>query len=248
MTALVVPLGFAAAIGLLLRLHFRRLDPSDVEDYAGCRGWCEAELEGCGGPHPVRVPEQPVNTYTNLMYAAAGAWVALRLGHPPAWVFALAMTVLCVGSSLYHGLSTRGAGRFDVGAIYALFSTVAVFAICRALSVPVGWTVASMLVLGATMGFLGFLLPGWYVEGVELKVALLLVVPYLLVAERVVVHDASAALDPAWISFALFGAAMVAWQLDKRCLFPLKRWGHGLWHLLTAVGAAALFVAVEAMV
>lgn len=240
-------LAAAAAIGLVLWGFFRRVDPSRVTDYAGCRGWCEAELADCGGPHPTRVPEQPVNTYTNLAYAAAGVWVALEIGSPPAGLFAVAMVLLCVGSSLYHGVATRGYGRFDVGAMYAVFSSLAVFAFCRALALSGGWTVAAMLVLGAVTGLLGFVLRSWYAEGVALKVAIFLIVPYLLAAERIVVHDAAAALAPAAGSFALFAAAMTAWQLDRRCLFPLRRWGHGLWHLLTAAATALLFLGVDRM-
>lgn len=244
----LIALAVAGVTGLVLWGAFRRIEPGGIEDYAGCRGWCEAELAGCGGPHPTRVPEQPVNTYTNLAYAAAGLLVALELRGPPAVVFALAMAVLCVGSALYHGLSTRWAGRFDVGSMYAVFSSIAVFAICRVLSVPEGWTAAAMLALGAATGFLGFLLRSWYAKSVALKIAIFLIVPYLLAVERIVVHGREGVLHLTWGSFALFATAMAAWQLDRRCAFPLERWGHGLWHLLTAVAIAMLFFAAEGMV
>lgn len=242
---LLIALGVAVAIGAVLRLVFGRIDPATVGDYAGCRGWCEGDLAGCGGPHPTRVPEQPVNTYTNLVYAAAGVALALETGGSPAWVFALGMVVLCVGSSLYHGLSTRWAGRFDVGAMYGVFSALAAYALCRALAVPAGWTALAMLLLGLATGTLGSFLRGWYSEGVNLKIAIFLIVPYLLAVERVVVHGATAGVHLVWSSFALFACAMAAWQLDRRCAFPLERWGHGLWHLLTGTGITLLFAAVQ---
>jgi hypothetical protein len=241
---LLAALLVTAGLGVALAIVFARVNPAKLSDYAGCRGWCEGKLAHCGGPYPTRVPEQPVNAYTNLIYAAAGVWVALSLGTAPAFVFGLALVVLCVGSALYHGLSTRWAGRFDVGSMYAVFSALAVFAIGRSFAVNPGWTAAAMLVLGAAMGLLGYLIRGWYAEGVNLKIAIFLIVPYLLAAELIVVHRATAGLHFTWGSFVLFGAAMGAWQLDRHCVFPLKSWGHGLWHLLTGLASLLLFLAV----
>ena len=46
------------------------------------------------------------------------------------------------------------------------------------------------------------------------------------------------------VSFILFVLAFLAWNLDKWRLFPLKRWGHGLWHILAGVAMSILFYAI----
>lgn len=241
----LIAVALSAGIGVVLWRAFQRTDPASVHDYAGCKGWCEAELAQCGGPHPSQVPEQPVNTYTNLIYAAAGVAVAVEFRLPSAYVFALAMVVLCVGSALYHGLSTRWAGRLDVGGMYGVFSSLAVFAIGRSLGIAEEWTALAMLLVGSAAGLLGFFLRRWYSEDVNWKIAIFLIVPYLLAVERIVAHGVSDGLHLTWGSFALFAAAMGAWQLDRRCAFPLERWGHGLWHLLTGPAIAMLYVAID---
>jgi hypothetical protein len=38
-------------------------------------------------------------------------------------------------------------------------------------------------------------------------------------------------------SLTLFAVAFLAWHLDRKRAIPLKRWGHGLWHILTAVAS-----------
>ena len=44
-------------------------------------------------------------------------------------------------------------------------------------------------------------------------------------------------------SLILFALAFIFWNLDKKRVFPIKRWGHGLWHLLTGAAIALLFYA-----
>lgn len=235
----------SAALAIALGLWFRRVDPASVEGYAGCRGWCEGHLNGCGGEHPARVPEQPVNAYTNLIYAAVGVYVALELATPEARVFLLTMLVLCVGSALYHGLSTYRTGRFDVGGMYAVFSALALYAIAMTTGVPPGWTPWVMLAGAALFGLGGFFFRAWYRDSVNWKIAIFLVVVYLVLAERIATHAESDALLPTLVSFGLFALAMLAWQLDRRCKFPLLRWGHGLWHLLTGAAIGTLHYAIH---
>ena len=87
-----------------------------------CRGgWNEGELRGCKhGYTATGIPVEPVNTYSNLAYLAAG-WVVYRtLGGGTALVFCSAMAFLCFGSALYHGVKTRWSARWDHGGMYAV--------------------------------------------------------------------------------------------------------------------------------
>jgi hypothetical protein len=66
---------------------------------------------------------QPVNTLSSLAYVVAGAYV-LRRGGPR--VPALALAAVGVGSVLYHGPMTRGAGLAHDGSIVVLAATIPV--------------------------------------------------------------------------------------------------------------------------
>ena len=241
----LIALIVAGLIGLALYVYFRGRTPALVQGYAGCRSWCEGHLNGCGGAHPTRVPEQPVNTYTNLIYAAAGVFLALDLRTGPAFVFALAMVILCVASSLYHALSTYKTGRFDVGGMYTVFSALAVYALCVATDVPPGWTTFVMFAVPAILGLVGAFVKAWYRENVNWKIAIFLIVAYLVLVERIVTHNKGGAILFTVLSFGLFTIAIASWLLDKQCKFPLQRWGHGVWHLLTGVAIGMLFIAID---
>jgi len=64
---------------------------------------------------------QPVNTLSSVAYVVAGAYV-LRRGGPR--LPALALAAVGVGSVLYHGPMTPGAGLAHDGSIVALAATV----------------------------------------------------------------------------------------------------------------------------
>ena len=74
---------------------------------------CEALRDGWLG--------QPVNTLSSVAYVVAGAYV-LRRGGPR--LPALALAAVGVGSVLYHGPMTPGAGLAHDGSIVALAATV----------------------------------------------------------------------------------------------------------------------------
>lgn len=242
----LIAAGVSLLIGLLLWLYFRRIDPASLQGYV-CKDWCEARLTGCDNTstHPTRVPEQPVNTYTNLMYAAAGVVVLFEFQTPPAFVLAALMLFLCLGSAAYHGLSTRHAGRLDVGAMYTVFAGLAAYAICAALGASLERSAIIMLGVGVTAGALGYLVKGWYREGVNYKIAIFLIVPYLLLVESIVAHGETGLILPTALSFGLFALAMLSWILDRWPLCKLRNWGHGIWHLLTGVAIALLFTAIR---
>jgi hypothetical protein len=46
-------------------------------------------------------------------------------------------------------------------------------------------------------------------------------------------------------AFAALGAAYKIWHMDKERTFWWPHWGHGIWHILTAVGISLLFLGVK---
>ena len=114
----------SVVMGFALSVIFKKIEPANVSEYRKCvGGWWEEELNHCDSGL-IRVPQQPVNTYTNLAYLAVGLFLMFQLNTLSTYVFSLTLLYLCVGSALYHALSTRWAGRLDVSAIYAVFSAV----------------------------------------------------------------------------------------------------------------------------
>ena len=196
-----------------------------------CRGgWNEAEMNGCEqGYATTGMPVEPVNTYTNLAYLAAG-WVAFRsLGGGTAFVFLICMTFLCFGSAIYHGVKTRWSARWDHGGMYAVVAGLAFYVIV------VGHPSETWLVLAGAA--LSGLVLAWFLDGnLMARMALLLA----LIAAGVLTRGNALY---GWISLGFFFVAIVVWILDKRW-GTLGRFGHGLWHLFTAAALAVMFAAV----
>ncbi|WP_412068698.1 hypothetical protein [Rubrivirga sp. IMCC43871] len=247
---LLLALGSVAFLALVGRAFFAVLKPRHVvDDYARCyEHWHEAEINGCG-QGLLYVPQQPINTYTNAAYLAAGVFVAAWLGTPAAWVFALAMGYLCVGSMLFHAVSTHWGQMLDVTGIYAVFSATALYAVAEwvlswgvgglAPDGPIGaWLVALLMLVGA--GLAVSLLAPRYRKDMEIKIGVLLVVAYA----ATLLHNL--AVWP-WVlaSIGLFAVAYACWAADKARRFPIVPWGHGVWHLLTAAAAAVAFFAAH---
>jgi predicted membrane channel-forming protein YqfA (hemolysin III family) len=229
-------------VGLVLNVVFRRLDPASVRDYRPCKGgWWEAKLNQCD-QGLLRVPQQPINTYTNIAYLTGGLFVALMLVTPPTWAFAVTTLYLCVGSALYHATSTRWAGSLDVSGIYAVFSALTVYA-AFALADVDAWIVTSGMLGGALLA--AYFLRYQFRGNMQLKIGLFLGATYVLAIVNM-------ALSGDWLywpyfagSLALFGTAYVIWNLDLKGAFPLERWGHGFWHVLTAAAISVLFYGVH---
>jgi len=242
-------LAFAVTIGalifatLILLTLFRNLSPAIVEDgYVPCRGhWYEARANGCehGLTH---IPQQPINTYTNLAYLAVGVFVALSLGTAPAYVFAFTMLYLFIGSTLYHALSTHWAGMLDVTAIYSLFSALAVYGLCELLGLPVWLTTGIMF---AVAGLTAYVLSPRYRKNMNLVIGLFLGATYVLL----LLHMWRSGLWSAWPylvgSLVAYGTAFIIWNVDKTETSPFKKWGHGIWHILAAAASALIFYAVH---
>ena len=196
-----------------------------------CRGgWNEGEIRGCYlGYATTGIPVEPVNTYSNLAYLAAG-WVVYRLAASwTALVFCVAMAFLCFGSALYHGMKTRWSARWDHGGMYAVMAGLAFYVVCA------GHAYETEIVLAGSL--LSGILLAWFLDGYLLaRMALLLALITVGVMTR-----GDAALG--WTSLAYFAGALAVWLVDKYTGI-LGRFGHGLWHVLTAVALAYIFLAV----
>lgn len=197
-----------------------------------CRGgWNEGEERGCGQGYTVTgIPVEPVNTYSNLAYLAAG-WVAFRsIGGGPAAVFLAGMAFLCFGSALYHGVKTRWSARWDHGGMYAVIAGVAFYMMV----VGHSWDTWIMLI-GATVSGVAL---AWLLDGnLMARMALLLALILVGVFTR-------GDVGLAWYSLGLFAVAMLVWIIDKKTKI-LGRIGHGVWHVCTAAALAVMFGAIR---
>lgn len=240
---LLSALGGAVFAGLALITVFRYVDPEVVaDDYHFCRGgWHESYLNGCE-EGLLQIPQQPVNTYTNLAYLAAGLYIDLWLDSAPSLVFVLTMTYLCIGSSLYHATSTRWAGMLDVTAIYAVFSSTMVYALAALVGgAELAFVPALMFVVA---GLAAYMLSSRFRRRMEVVIGVFLGCTYAAILIRMAIMGTWTGWLWLVISFVLFALAFWFWTLDKAKAFPLKRWGHGFWHLLSAAATALVFYAI----
>lgn len=244
--ALTLSILFAASAallaGLVLKAIFKSLDPAKVEEYRACKGgWWEAKLNNCQAGL-LMVLQQPVNTYTNVAYLAAGFFLMFKLQTLPSYVLGLASLYLCAGSAPYHATSTRWAGSLDVSAMYAVFSANAVYALSALLGISDALTALLMFVAAALAAYL---LRYYYHGTMEVKIAVFLVITYALILWSR--HRNQARLFDGYLiaSLVIFALAETAWLMDKAGRFPLVRWGHGVWHILTAAAIAILFYVIH---
>lgn len=259
--ALPLACGAVVFVSLAALTVFRYIEPADVvADYDRCvEGWHEAELvcPNCTDPYAglCHVPQQPINTYSNLVYAFWGVLLAGALGTGPAWVFALAMTYLCVGSMLYHAISTEWAHVVDETGMYGVYTALAVFAVATALGWQGGGPAAAMLgVAGVAMYVFGSLFeegPGAGEQRRHLKKPRyrnLIIGVLLAVAALLPLLNYERTWGYVVASVVLFALAFWVWHLDRARRFPLiggRAWGHAVWHLLTAPATALVFVAIH---
>jgi channel protein (hemolysin III family) len=230
--------------GLIFLAVFQYVEPETVSaDYHPCRGgWHEAYLNDCEAGL-LRIPQQPVNTYTNLAYLAAGLFTHLALGTGPSLVFAVGLIYLCVGSTLYHAVSTAWAGMLDVTGIYVVFSSLAVFAAAALLGG--GTSPLTTAVMFLVAGLTAFLLSKRFRRQMNVVIGIFLGLIYALSLLHIGLNHHWERWSLLLASFTLFALAFMAWHMDRARSFPLPRWGHGLWHILTAAASALLFFAIH---
>ena len=240
--ALSVSAGAVIFAAFLFGALFRYIRPEIIAvDYHACSGgWYEAELLHCG-QGLTELPQQPINTYTNLAYLAAGLYPGVLVGTPVAYVFAFTMAYLCLGSALYHGTSTRWSGMLDVTAIYVVFSALAVYAAAELINLPPWMTPGLMFVIP---GSVAYVLSPRYHQNMRAIIGIFLGGAYALLIIQMWVRGLWGAWPFLVMSLAAFGLAYVFWTMDKKRTFPFPRWGHGFWHILTAIASGMLFYAI----
>lgn len=240
--ALSVTIGAVIFAALLLVVLFRYLNPTIVrDDYVTCSGgWNEAKLNNCQAGL-LAVPQQPVNTYSNLAYFATGLFPGILLDTPASYVFAFTMAYLCLGSALFHAISTRWAGMLDVTAIYTVFSALATYAAAVLLDLP-EWLIPGLMFLVAA-GIVYVLSPR-YKRRMRLIIGIFLGGAYLLVLLQMWLSGNWSFWPYLLASFITFVLAFIFWNMDKAGTFPLPRWGHGIWHILTAAASGLVFYSI----
>jgi channel protein (hemolysin III family) len=224
-----IALGAGGAVVGWVALKLLARAPALLTDVKPCRGnWAEARLRGCQhGIAHTGIPVEPFNVFSNVAYLAAG-WVTYQLsGDRPSLIFSAAMTLLFFGSTLYHGLKAMWAARLDHAGIYAVFAALAVYAIA-----PAHPAIPTIMAVAATVAAIGFafVFPGDLNARMGLLLLLMAIRAFLLGSPKLAV-----------LSLVLFGIAYGAWNVDIRTTI-LSRFGHAIWHLLTAGAMAAMFL------
>jgi hypothetical protein len=244
--ALTLSILFAASAallaGLVLKAIFKSLNPANIGGYRACKGgWWEAKLNNCQAGLLI-VPQQPVNTYTNVAYLAGGFFLMFKLQTLPSYVLGLASLYLCAGSALYHATSTRWAGSLDVSSMYAVFSALAVYSFSALIRISDPLTALLMFVAAALAAYF---LRYYYHGTMEVKIGIFLVITYALTLWSRYRNQATLFDGYLIASLVIFALAEIAWILDKAGKFPLPRWGHGVWHVLTAIAISILFYVIH---
>lgn len=221
----LVVLGLAV---LFRRLHGHRW----MATYDPARVWHEGRLRDLPPKRlwgEVRPPVEPINAWTNLAYYVAGWTVFAIEAAPAAGAFAVWMSVLAVGSALFHGTATSWGQKADHMGMHAAFWALAAHAL-----LPTGdWGAA--LVLAAGWGGLVFG-TRFFDHRLNVAMGVFLAVTLVLGFQR----------EPVLAGFGLglfaVSAALSLW-LDKRSSGFLGTWKHGIWHMLTAAAAALSYLA-----
>ena len=220
-----------AFVALALSLAFPMIEKSSslMKRFKPCRGdWWEGEIRGCE-TWSKHLPVEPINTYSNLAYLAAG-WITFRMIDTwPAVLFAVVMAYLCIGSALYHGVKTIWAAALDHSGMYAVFAALAFYAMA-----PLDpWIIVPMLIGSAAAAyFLRYEFQG----NVAVRMGIFL---SLVLVGAIFRGDAWLGV----VGIVVFAVAFGIWTMGKQRVF-WGRWGHGLWHLLTAAAIALMFVAL----
>jgi len=213
-------------------LRWLAATPKLLTDAKACRGdWAEARIRGCDkGIEFTGIPVEPLNTFSNLAYLAAG-WITYRTsGDLPSIVLAIAMAFLCLGSSLYHGTKTMWGARLDHAGMYAVIGALAILSVAPQHS-AIGYVMAGGA-LAMAIGF-AFVFPGDLNSRMGLLVGLMSIRAFLL---------GSALLGG--VGLGVFIAAFISWNIDKRTKI-LGRAGHAIWHMCTAAAIALMFLSVR---
>lgn len=190
-------------------------------------GWAEEALLGSCTP-----PIGPRNTWSNLAYVAVAAILLAFLGYTPQTaVMAFALTVLGIGSGLYHAYKTIWANRLDHVGMYLVFGALSTYGIVG--NHPAAWYL--MLATGA-------LLAGLFTyTGIKASLDIQMGVLFYFTLMAACVHGN---VKLALAALGLFLLGFVAWHLDKRRSPLVGKWGHALWHDFTAPAIGLMYLAL----
>lgn len=193
-----------------------------------CLGdWWEAELRGCASG-TVPTPVEPINSYSNLAYYAAGITVFVVVGTASSAVFAAAMTFLCIGSAMYHGLKTHKTAALDHAGMYGVFAALTIHTMAPEEAVWIPMAVGSGLAA--------------WIFRYQFKAHLHSMMGLFLALTAVGAFYRGSVLL-AGIAIGCFVLGFLIWNLGRRRIFG-GRWAHGLWHLLTAAAMALMFMSM----
>jgi hypothetical protein len=228
-------------------LLFPALQPNITHVNAlACGEYCEGKAE-CSAMldvnAPVRVPAQPVNTWTNLAFLIAGVLVFRKRKSTAALWFAIAMLILGVGSATFHAFLSVAGQRWDVIGMFLVFGFLAAYAIFATLDMK--YHVVAAVLAAAARVLVTFFFVG-------LSTTLVIGVASVFILFHLVVAFANGKIDgrPILGAIAPFAVAFLFRQLDVLGIFcaPTSLYqGHGVWHVLAAIGLFRIFGLLETL-
>jgi hypothetical protein len=187
-------------------------------------GWAE-DLMGDRCSFPIG----PWNTWSNVAYLLAGCyiwgWDRSLAGIVMGW----SLVILGVGSLLYHGFKTVETNKMDRAGMYLVFGALSIHALPAT-----EWTPWVMLLTGILLAVLF----NYVLNNVNLDVQMGVLFYYTLAA-GLMYGDRELSLQ----SFGVFCGALLAWQMDKRGSKWVGKYGHALWHCLTALAIPMMYLA-----
>lgn len=188
-------------------------------------GWAEDFKRYMQGK--LTVPIGPRNTWSNIAYALAGIGVFLWNPEPASVVMGTGLVSLAIGSGLYHAYKTKETNNLDWAGMCATMGPLATHGVVA--SARPLWGFAAMSMSGIA---LASTLP-WLPRRFDLVMGGL----YVAAAVPAFIWGST---YYATIGLAAFAAAYACWHLDKK---GWGKWFHAFWHVLTAEGIFATYVA-----
>lgn len=178
-------------------------------------------------------PIAPINTFSNVAYALVGIFIMSRVHTIPALVFGIMMIILAIGSGLYHGFKTIPTSRLDHVGMYTVFGSLVIYALS-----PRHPFIGPLMAIGGVVLALTLAYSSNWKKILDVIMGVCVFLSTMAVA-------LNNSVKPAIFSFTIFLIAYGIWNLDKSRKFFLPRWGHGLWHILTAVALGVLFLNIR---
>ena len=227
---------------VVLAKILKRIDPISIVDYVECKGnFREAYLNSCQ-TGLLKVPQQPINTYSNILYLTGGMFLMFEITSLPTYVFFITTLYLFIGSSWFHATSSKSAGHLDVSAMYALFTAMLVYSITSLTTLNDSIIALLMFIIAVLSAYL--LIRRFY----KYIIPILVLLTYMFVIINKLQNNVPQVIDGFIISsFVLFLLGIGAWLVDKSKFFPNNRWGHAFWHLFSAVAICLLYYSIYSL-